>query len=53
MNLFTEEHRGETRIVLFEHANKDGSMEGYTDNYIKVVRPYDASKVNTLSPETI
>ena len=53
MNLFTEEHRGETRIVLFEQADKDGSMEGYTDNYIKVVRPYDASKVNTLSPETI
>lgn len=53
MNLFTEAHRGETRTVLFEHAEKDGLMEGYTDNYIKVVRPYDAGKVNTLSPEII
>ncbi len=53
MNLFTEEHRSETRPTLFEHAQKDGSMEGYTDNYIKLTRPFDATKVNTISLETI
>ncbi len=36
MQFFTEKHAGETRKVLFEGQNKDGIMEGYTDNYIKV-----------------
>ena len=53
MNLFTEVHRGETRWVLFEQAEKGGHMEGYTDNYIKVIRPYDATKINTLSAEVL
>lgn len=53
MNLFTEEHIGETRPTLFEHAEKDGNMEGYTDNYIKLTRPFDANKVNRISQETI
>ncbi len=37
---FTESHRGETRKVLFEEHNKNGMMEGYTDNYIRVTAPY-------------
>ncbi|MFC2176542.1 tRNA (N(6)-L-threonylcarbamoyladenosine(37)-C(2))-methylthiotransferase MtaB [Bacteroidota bacterium] len=32
-----------TRNVLFEHANKDGQMFGYTDNYLRVQIPFDAS----------
>lgn len=40
MQYFTEQHTGQTRKVLFESHNKDGMMEGYTDNYIKVVTPF-------------
>lgn len=40
MQHFTEKHIGETRKVLFEGHNKNGTMEGYTDNYIKVTTPY-------------
>jgi threonylcarbamoyladenosine tRNA methylthiotransferase MtaB len=40
MQYFTQQHIGETRKVLFEKAGKDGMMEGYTDNYIRVATPY-------------
>jgi threonylcarbamoyladenosine tRNA methylthiotransferase MtaB len=34
MQYFTEQHAGQSRKVLFEKFNKNGMMEGYTDNYI-------------------
>ena len=40
MQSFTEKHIGQTRKVLFESVNRNGMMEGYTDNYIKVTTPY-------------
>jgi threonylcarbamoyladenosine tRNA methylthiotransferase MtaB len=40
MQYFTEQHRGQLRKVLFENAGKNGIMEGYTDNYIKIQTPY-------------
>ncbi len=40
MELFTQQHQGETRKVLFEAFEKNGMMEGYTDNYIRVVTPH-------------
>lgn len=40
MQAFTQKHIGETRKVLFEGRNKNGTMEGYTDNYIKITTPY-------------
>ena len=40
MQYFTAQHNGQKRNVLFEHANKNGMMEGYTDNYIKVQTPH-------------
>ena len=40
MQEFTREHSGQTRKVLFEGKNKNGMMEGYTDNYIKISVPY-------------
>jgi len=46
MNYFSEQHRGQTRTVLFESAQKNGMMEGYTDNYIKIQTPYNAAWVN-------
>ncbi|UYQ91624.1 tRNA (N(6)-L-threonylcarbamoyladenosine(37)-C(2))-methylthiotransferase MtaB [Chitinophaga horti] len=48
MQYFTEQHVGETRKVLFEGHGKDGMMEGYTDNYIKVTTPYRTEWVNNL-----
>ncbi len=40
MQYFSEQHRGETRKVLFESAGKNGEIEGYTDNYIKIQTGY-------------
>lgn len=40
MQYFTNLHIGQTRKVLFESKNKNGMLEGYTDNYIKVTTPY-------------
>lgn len=37
---FNELHIGQTRKVLFEQHGKDGIMEGFTDNYIKVTTPF-------------
>lgn len=48
MQYFTAQHAEETRKVLFEHANKNGMMEGYTDNYIKVTTPFREEWVNKL-----
>ena len=47
---FYDRFIGTTRTVLWEHAEDDGVMHGFTDNYIKVSAPYDASRVNTTTP---
>jgi threonylcarbamoyladenosine tRNA methylthiotransferase MtaB len=48
MQHFMQLHHGQTRKVLFESQNKNGMMEGYTDNYIKVVVPYKEKFVNNI-----
>jgi threonylcarbamoyladenosine tRNA methylthiotransferase MtaB len=48
MQYFSALHEGQTRKVLFESAEKNGVMEGYTDNYIKVQTPYRSEWVNQL-----
>ncbi len=48
MQYFTAQHLGQTRKVLFESADKNGYMEGYTDNYIKVKTPFRPEWVNQL-----
>ena len=40
---FVAAHRGMHARVLFESKEKDGSMGGYTENYIRVTRPWDPS----------
>jgi threonylcarbamoyladenosine tRNA methylthiotransferase MtaB len=40
MQYFTSQHVGNERKVLFESHNKNGMMEGYTDNYIKITAPF-------------
>ena len=48
LQYFTQQHTGETRKVLFEGYNKNGMMEGFTDNYIKINAPYKAEWVNEI-----
>ena len=48
MQSFTQEHIGETRKVLFESVNKNGMMEGYSDNYIKITTPYKKEWENEI-----
>jgi len=53
MQYFTNAHIGETRKVLFEMRDKNGMMEGYTDNYIKITTPYNQSWENNITAWTI
>lgn len=48
MQHFTELHRGQTRKVLFEGHSKDGMMEGYSDNYIRITTPHREEWVNQI-----
>lgn len=48
MQLFTQKHSGETRKVLFEGKSKNGIMEGYSDNYIKISTPYTEEWTNKI-----
>ena len=48
MQAFTETHAGQSRKVLFESLNKNGMMEGYTDNYIKVATPFKKEWENEI-----
>ena len=45
---FKQQHEGQIRMVLFEDHNKNGMMEGYTDNYIRIATPYQAHWANQL-----
>ena len=49
MQYFTNTHIGETRKVLFETKNKNGMLEGYSDNYIKVTVPYNETWENKIT----
>ena len=46
---FYEENIGTIRTVLFEHEEDHGIMYGFTENYVKVKMPYDATLVNTFN----
>jgi threonylcarbamoyladenosine tRNA methylthiotransferase MtaB len=53
MQYFTGQHVGQTRKVLFEDHNKNGIMEGYTDNYIRVTTPYRQDWANDVVDWTL
>lgn len=48
MQYFTQMYHGQTRKVLFEDADKNGTIEGYTDNYIRVATSYDKELANNI-----
>ena len=45
---FYAQHAGRTSVVLWESKKEGDQMAGFTDNYIKVHRPYDKAKINTF-----
>ena len=45
---FVARHKGKREQVLWESDRKDGKMAGYTGNYIRVERPFDPARINTL-----
>lgn len=45
---FVQAHKGMHETVLWESSEKGGLMGGYTGNYIRVERPFDAARVNQL-----
>ena len=45
---FYEKYANRKAVVLWESKKEGEQMAGFTDNYIKVYRPYDKSKVNTF-----
>jgi threonylcarbamoyladenosine tRNA methylthiotransferase MtaB len=48
MQYFTQQHIGEIRKVLFESHSKNNTIEGYTDNYIKITASYKEEWVNNI-----
>jgi threonylcarbamoyladenosine tRNA methylthiotransferase MtaB len=45
---FYESQLGTSRKVLFEEADVEGMMEGFTENYVKVSIPFDESLKNSI-----
>ena len=47
-NEFMESNKGVAEQVLFESTDKNGMMEGYTGNYIRICRPYDPDLIGKI-----
>lgn len=45
---FTAKHSGQKRKVLFETSSRNGMIEGYTDNYIRITAPYKSEWANQV-----
>ena len=45
---FYQTQLGKTLPVLWEHDNKDGLMHGFTENYVRVQKPFDENSVNQI-----
>ena len=45
---FIQSNKGLHSTVLWESSVKNGMMGGYTSNYIRIEKPYDKDKVNTI-----
>jgi threonylcarbamoyladenosine tRNA methylthiotransferase MtaB len=46
--VFYESQLGKEKTVLFEDENKEGYINGFTENYVKVKTPWNPELVNTL-----
>lgn len=45
---FVKSNKGVSEQVLFESTDRNGMMEGYTGNYIRVSRPYDPDLIGKI-----
>lgn len=45
---FIASNKGVAEKVLFESTDREGMMEGYTGNYIRVSRPYDPEMIGNI-----
>ena len=45
---FYAQQAGRQAIVLWESKKEGDQMAGFTENYVKIYRPYDKAKVNTF-----
>ena len=45
---FYQTQLGKTLPVLWEHENKNGLMFGFTENYVRVQKPFDADSINKI-----
>lgn len=50
---FMRNEIGRETTVLWEHTEHHGMIQGFTDNYIRVQAPFDASLPNTVTPITL
>lgn len=50
---FVASCKGIPEKVLWESVDRDGMMEGYTGNYIRITKPFDPGKVGTIEDITI
>ena len=50
---FTASQIGSRRKVLWEAKNDGGVMYGFTENYLKVHRPFDEARINTIEEITV
>lgn len=50
---FYESQLNNTSTVLFESENKEGYIQGFTENYVKVKTPWNPALVNTIHPVTL
>lgn len=48
MQFFIQQFSGSSRKVLWESANRNGMIEGYTDNYIRVQAPFKEEWCNQI-----
>jgi threonylcarbamoyladenosine tRNA methylthiotransferase MtaB len=53
LRAFTAKQAGQKRKVLFETSSKNGMMEGYTDNYIRITAPYKSDWANQIVEWTV
>ena len=47
-SIFREQFRGQVRPVLWERNVKSDTIRGYTDNYIRVSRPFDQGVIGSV-----
>lgn len=45
---FYQTQLGKTLPVLWEHENKNGMMFGFTENYVRVQKPFDEQSINEI-----